>query len=1667
MSGISPLSPGPNSSLPSDISEKHKKDSSISVRPVAALGTKELKDYHISEINLKRYREAFTKENNFVELGIRDAALAQATTDPAFGKNIAAEAKTVEEQLQNAKESKEKIEILERAIKNAALPALAGSYELEEGRQYLLLGDPSSAITHLLHAENSTHALEARYLICVAFAMLGKWDSALGFYEDSLKNTSPDPLPEYWAPFQILFQPVVEMLKEEAFAKDWIQLSVEQKDRLFALYNNDTVPHLGLHFKALVALCASTNDSSTQIFDSFELIRKMRLDKVLDSLLPNDSEKAFYEEFRKISTLPADALIPFLELAAAHFTEAKKILADPRFHHSCFGFILINTQLTKLKNASVSIPPGYIERVLSYPVRKASHASPTDFLADVKFYAQFPHLYQRLKDRMAGLSPYAQNYLKQGLDLFTEENLEAFLDLLEKYPREISALLDEKVISVDEFHLLAPLFKNFNLKIRRFHTLQKEALAKARPEDRQKIIDETAKIDATTGSILSRVKNYFVLLPTTRMGGYITSLSAGCLAYSVYPSLFHLLLNNSRSLPPPTRGLTMEEVDILTDWYQKPDYLATPFITQFVRLIDTPNFQGLSIAALALVHKFPLMIEKIFELAKNVPELLISLYNLSNAIPRADCEFLINRYVANRWVDGKWESDLTPAFINGLLKELHNTTSARHFNQLLECERKAGNAFIIKIPGLLSLLKTQAPLLQVLATQSNVARQIDADDLTGCIDWRNDKAAALLYDVTEVNSQARSKYAHAREIWQTGLPSTPVSRVYQVACKLNDAPSQRPLVAALNTLVAAGEAALAERLLAISDLNLLLVAATGEIALVKKLLDMPSNAMSQRLRAQLNVDTIPVVRGIVRLLPEMPSEMVKLISQNNGPFTPVERTLLSLAARGEKRLLEHALSIIAKPMSTWSHNEQRWIEWITVSGNNSPGHYALAKDFLDNPSDSFWKEVMQTPLSINLIQQMRNLHKNLFLMARPPHSWPQDFIDRMSHAIFEAARKNPSAAEGIVSVYMHCLTQYPEIARKLIDPNVSQLHAKITKEIIEDLFKMLTVPLPTNELVKRIAGILVTPAGTINQSFITNLLDLLNSSDNPNIPHLRRVLEILNRDHSFSDRLECLTLPPEGSRQYAIIKTILGIPEAQHLTLRDAQIAVISALLFPLRQSTAGSCFATSICLQLDSSQEGLRQSFEDYCSLIQHGSLRRRDEQSQKEYPMTYDRERFHTLFSDDSLLSRIREFTYASLSRPNKELYSAASNALKTLYTHRLEAFKKMLNTAQLKMFGAIETQVKAMIDRMSQDLHAGYLGYASSPGEPQLGAWIFYDPLTNEPLIKGREFFEFYLLKILHAHALALKDPDEQMAAKAFGAFLAEYVQSDEFHLAFFNVRDVASLPFSSDLTRLPKSPLSVFQGGYIDSVVAAVEPGTTVGRHTLPKRRHLLESLCFFVQNLHISEREAARKNPFLLRTIVTPTHAMNIRLGDLLSLIDRAGGADALIKRMEGSRKAILDLRVTPELQKRICESVLSALPLDSALKTRLGKQLAAASPAPSDIKKLCRLIYQKALPMLFNTPHAPEIILYAIQAAVMSDKEIHGQMPEYCTVFDTNWGSPSSIAIGPHLLSGLNGLFYTQAGLPRFVREASIHPLALSAMTTLEYHPHIDEFSRSYADLTH
>lgn len=224
---------------------------------------------------------------------------------------------------------------------------------------------------------------------------------------------------------------------------------------------------------------------------------------------------------------------------------------------------------------------------------------------------------------------------------------------------------------------------------------------------------------------------------------------------------------------------------------------------------------------------------------------------------------------------------------------------------------------------------------------------------------------------------------------------------------------------------------------------------------------------------------------------------------------------------------------------------------------------------------------------------------------------------------------------------LEMITHPPSVALPMIQ-NYCQLHLlKMHKELADHALLHEKTKLQPSVLSASIylptliAKYLITSTGKVN----FGLIDFFSSSFIKNQSHpinheasLIQTLKLLQNSPVLRYHIQTISPPPPSNTVSSmIIRTTLGI--AAHVEINDyhTRVTALSAILSHLRQEGEGSCFATSLAIEILSGH--LQLCVKDLKHILEKGTITRKIEGEKKNIPFMYRIKDpyLHTPFSFD----------------------------------------------------------------------------------------------------------------------------------------------------------------------------------------------------------------------------------------------------------------------------------------------------------------------------------------------------------------------------------------------------------------------------------------------------
>lgn len=1110
-------------------------------------------------------------------------------------------------------------------------------------------------------------------------------------------------------------------------------------------------------------------------------------------------------------------------------------------------------------------------------------------------------------------------------------------------------------------------------------------------------------------------------------------------------SSFEVIASTPEALGALTM-LPMVELRALMHWHahqaevQRPAAVTKELTKHFLKMVSPLGPSVLDSCDYLLQH-FPGATPLILKKAKEDPIFLIRLKELSLLVDASTFDYLLRKYATEPMV-------LTRNYIE-IFKHTYGDAERKLLQDLIDKERRLGCSLLPLFIAHTDPSFLHGSLYRLLMDRDDIASHFDVEF------WKEDgkfnwlvttviyfpSKVIKLFELTQGRKELIAKLIADASIWDEKLPQSILAELFN---RLSGVPQDTTQLAMPLMQIAFKNEALIPKILSLPRNQieqLLKLVKHNELDFVSDLLNLSNkDELKARLLAQLSVETAPLIRAILRFREHISPELLRLLAVKDPatPFDPQIYSLMALLAQGDEALVESAF-------------DNPDVMKLVIAGE-----FAIARDLAAHRTDSFWRSVAL--LDVGLIKRLHGLHLDLSLHFS---SREAALIERV--ALQMALSGSAEALSWLDN--LQCLLRIdPEAIRKKSRSIAWQALASsdpVSKEFKSQFEAVINGSTLSQESIDKaiasqlkaahsfevgLADLVLTRGGTINRRMLDALMR------HPHIhshPYAKQVLEALQQDPAFGDRLQALRDPPgSGTRQNALVKAVLGLSPTHQVSRRDAQVAVLSALLWPMRQSQAGSCFATALVIQMNSSSDGLKQSLEDYLMLVTSGQL----PMPGKRYsvPMSFDPAIYRQRFQGDNFLARAREFTIASFG----EIPSAH-------WMHYLDEL-------QLKMMTILHTNPSddASPDLLrlpeylrTQGLKARYLGYIKRVGSARMGGWVLVDPVTERPVIESRAQLENSLLSLLEdffSHLRAVT-PSQQKFHKLIKEELMAYVRSDKFLREIFAEESVKSVPFGYNPDAVRSTPFTIFDGGSLGDVVKNYF--NVVGDQvSLSVTSDPLEGVFLYIQNLPEQERAAARRNPRLLKSLCAPGHIMNLRIGYLLPLIEKAGGARALVEMTRKANRNLMQTPLTPSLVNRLLIRFAEGFPPEVYLN--LGKAVREAVPPPQTVGELCQLILRHIKST--HVDYSEMRVKSALYAAISKVEELSKLMLEALSLVDTNWEQISSIVMGLDFGDGISH-GYLADGRGPIAMTTDDEPLAaLSNWEVFESPNRLDAFSRRY-----
>lgn len=1118
-----------------------------------------------------------------------------------------------------------------------------------------------------------------------------------------------------------------------------------------------------------------------------------------------------------------------------------------------------------------------------------------------------------------------------------------------------------------------------------------------------------------------------------------------------------------------------------------------------------------------LVKNTPSLLPRYIVILKQTPDQLIGLLNLSKQVEPVIFKYIVQQYVANKHqpqIEGISipHSTLYWKPLEELLKSPH---LLKNFVELMKFEITTSITLFPTIAIVLEHIK--APLFSFLISSKDIAKQFAWNEWTArqleILEARlkeDPKHLERLFAIAAKYPKTLQLFLEETALGNTNINKSLISTFYAHLALLYNDPRKREICDRLLWIYEQGEKDLVYfELIPFIGQNLQLLsklldmARGGSLSEVKRLLTLKKQSPNDLLTHKLLDLACSQNSALIRRVQELQMRkkhpgLLKLLANEplGKPVSELLQNLLVLYCRGDDELLNTLMVIANKPADKSTPCDKNVL--ALVAG----GHFHVAQEAILNENDPVWKTkiTMQPALQ----QSLRNFDINLILqdsskMKRPLTESAKNSLRDFAFALARQKGQEQRAKEWIGKVEF-LLSHDPQMLERmtsttiwkealqgiakqedstsLIEQTMKQLPLDITALLDSFLKAYIPAESPAsapNQLITKItlalANCLVTFSGNIN----TFIIDSLRSTPTYTTlsvnsyykRYLDRTLEAL-KHHEFSERLEDLVAPDPRSHQAELIRSQLELPPKQEISARDVQMIALSALLWPLGQSNVGSCFGTSVAIQLDSSNEGQLQSLEDYIDLLSNGSLVRStpDLQGSIEYPMTYERGIFSDKFKGDHYLARGREYTIASMAVGGSDLRIKAIEKWTSILNISTNKFKSNLSTEPEKEeFGKIEKAIQESIkSNLNYYCQVLYLGFAHHPEADFDGAWKLIDRETGKPLGSSLTDLHNFFKKVLEKvhEQLSKQYPLQTKMLKTVQGSLLAHITSKNFLESFFDGiqmlgiknKGLSGINPSKYCHLLVNSPLVKYEGGSPQHALEAYH-GQKIVSAKLLANLHPLEAIEEHYLGLSQAEKSAAESNTESLRSVSIGSHAFNLKLGKIVQMKN----VKTLVHGLKMRNADFLNTPITTKPLKQIVNIYADYLSEELQTPFKITLENMLKTKPCKNLRELCDLIVEISCAMTGDQSElerAQRILLWSINRIPRLKEKFDFNY----SVFDLNWTGGISVSYG--LALDRHGMMDSLTRHNGEDYQAHWSPGPISQGTVFEYPNIAQRFSRAY-----
>lgn len=282
------------------------------------------------------------------------------------------------------------------------------------------------------------------------------------------------------------------------------------------------------------------------------------------------------------------------------------------------------------------------------------------------------------------------------------------------------------------------------------------------------------------------------------------------------------------------------------------------------------------------------------------------------------------------------------------------------------------------------------------------------------------------------------------------------------------------------------------------------------------------------------------------------------------------------------------------------------LHWLHENGNKQLFH--LIKMRLKHP---VWQKALQGR-NIQLLEQLKLLYELVlskgydegFFIPLLESSLKEEIdtmlhiailtyiVDRQPESLHDSTFKSNEVFEMKLSALDEEIRQFTQ---EISDPELAQ--------------EALSVFIP-----KLIANLLLTHTGEVNFGLIPLIKKHFLSAPSNYAETIGKRLDFLYREYSLRAIFPTIKATEDNGKAKVLLQILNNLPPESPVTDFQARVAVLTAFLSHIRQTSPNGCFAMTVCLaELENNP---KQCLEDFQCLLSKGSLTREFNHVQREYP-------------------------------------------------------------------------------------------------------------------------------------------------------------------------------------------------------------------------------------------------------------------------------------------------------------------------------------------------------------------------------------------------------------------------------------------------------------------